>query len=326
MAIPTAVQRQADAAMAKMQQSNTSSQTAEPGQQPNNPVTPMKADEFDSFDAPKPINQQDLDRSKPKPAVEDEPKTPAHNDDWEHKFKVLQGKYNTEVPRLNQQLRDLQQQHETLKAKINAQPAQKPVSTDDFATMREDYGEEFVKPFEALVAQNASLVSQVEALQNQLQGLQGTQEKTAQDVFFDRLDAAVPNWEQVNADQGFHAWLREFDPIAGLTRQESLNEAEKQLNANRVIAIFSAYAKGKQQSQQNKETRRQDAIEQQLAPATNKAEPQTEGKPVYALSDVKRWYEKAALTQLSSKKPQEYERLDREFTQAQAEGRIDQTR
>lgn len=316
MTIPTAVQRQADAAMAKYNQMTN----------PDTPAEPGESDDLELLSAPKPINQQDLDRSKPKPAVEDEPKTPAHNDDWEHKFKVLQGKYNTEVPRLNQQLRDLQQQHETLKAQINAQPAQKPVNTDNFATIREDYGDEFVKPFEALVEQNASLVSQIEALQNQLQGLQGTQEKTAQDVFFDRLDAAVPNWEQVNADQGFHAWLREFDPIAGLTRQESLNEAEKQLNANRVIAIFSAYAKGKQQSQQNKETRRQDAIEQQLAPATNKAEPQTEGKPIYALSDVKRWYEKAALTQLSSKKPQEYERLDREFTQAQAEGRIDQTR
>lgn len=316
MAIPTAVQKQADAAMAKYNQMNN----------PDTPAEPGESDDLESLSAPKPINQQDLDRSKPKPAVEDEPKAPAQGDDWEHKFKVLQGKYSAEVPRLNQQLRDLQQQHETLKAQINAQPAQKPVNTDNFATIREDYGDEFVKPFEALVEQNASLVSQIEALQNQLQGLQGTQEKTAQDVFFDRLDAAVPNWEQVNADQGFHAWLREFDPIAGLTRQESLNEAEKQLNANRVIAIFSAYAKGKQQSQQNKETRRQDAIEQQLAPATNKAEPQTEGKPIYALSDVKRWYEKAALAQLSSKKPQEYERLDREFTQAQAEGRIDQTR
>src|SRR5262249_19850822 len=55
------------------------------------------------------------------------------------------------------------------------------------------------------------------------------------------LDAAVPDWRQINADERFHQWLLLPEPYSGIIRDRLLKDAAAAANAQRVISIFRGY-------------------------------------------------------------------------------------
>jgi len=59
--------------------------------------------------------------------------------------------------------------------------------------------------------------------------------------FWAELEREIPNWSEVNNDPKFHAWLLSVDELTGITRQIFLEQAQKSLDAKRVIAFFKAY-------------------------------------------------------------------------------------
>jgi len=193
--------------------------------------------------------------------------TPPTGEDapWEHKYKVLQGKYNAEVPKLQkqvseghdtiQELRQRQNNLETMLASIQTtnqtppKPTEPPaptISDEEIAT----YGPDLVEVIQRLaraeaekmvaagakpladrlgkVEQDASQVSQTVAL--------SAQEKTVQ-----ALAAAIPNWLELNNDDNYLAWLDQVDPFAGKKRGVLLRQAFAANDAPRVIAFFKGY-------------------------------------------------------------------------------------
>lgn len=291
MALPSAVKAQAEAAEAKMR-AQAETEAEEPAEVEETPDTP----------APKPVEK----------------------DSFEQKYHVLQGKYNAEVPRLTQQIRDLERTVSDLKTQLEQQQQAKPepIADPSFDVLREDYGDEFVKPLEQLSAQNAALVAELQQLKAQLSSVQGTQKQTVEQVFIERLSAAVPEWESINTDSAFHAWLSEPDGLSGKTRQNALDEAGQALNAQQVITIFQAFLKAKP----SKDGRKKD-VERQIAPPSNSSESlRNNDKQIYPLSEVSRFYKEAATKKLFQTNPKLYEQKNREYSMAQAEGRIDPNR
>jgi hypothetical protein len=55
------------------------------------------------------------------------------------------------------------------------------------------------------------------------------------------LDAAVPNWREINNDPRFHAWLLLPEPYSGVIRDRLLKDAAQAANAQRVISIFRGF-------------------------------------------------------------------------------------
>jgi hypothetical protein len=55
------------------------------------------------------------------------------------------------------------------------------------------------------------------------------------------LDTAVPNWRQVNSDPRWIGWLNFPEPLSGCRRQDLLNDAVAQGDADRVIRIFRGF-------------------------------------------------------------------------------------
>ena len=51
----------------------------------------------------------------------------------------------------------------------------------------------------------------------------------------------VPNWQAVNADPAWLAWLAQPDEVSGIERQQLLNKAHANMDAPRVIAIFKSF-------------------------------------------------------------------------------------
>jgi len=61
------------------------------------------------------------------------------------------------------------------------------------------------------------------------------------DRFLVGLGQQVSDWEALNVDQGFLAWLQQVDPVYGVPRQAALSNAYEVLDVTRVANIFKAY-------------------------------------------------------------------------------------
>lgn len=66
--------------------------------------------------------------------------------------------------------------------------------------------------------------------------------QTAEERFFTALDAARPDWEQINAQQGWIAFMGGRDPFSGVERQLLVNDAIAKHDVARLTAILEAYA------------------------------------------------------------------------------------
>jgi hypothetical protein len=56
-----------------------------------------------------------------------------------------------------------------------------------------------------------------------------------------RVEAAVPDWRQVNEDPRWLSWLQGYDGLSGYKRQDMLNDATAKGDAERVIRFFRGF-------------------------------------------------------------------------------------
>ncbi len=191
------------------------------------------------------------------------PATPPAADALEQKYKVLQGKYNAEVPRLQKrvqeqdsELRDLKQQllnQQTLLAAMNtrtppppAAPATPLVSAEEV----KEFGPDLIDVIGRVAKQTLlpEIESRVKPVQQRVEQTEkGTKEvkdqafRDARAKVLDLLQNEVSNYLQVNQDPAFIAWLGEVDPYAGRLREDLLQEAYTANNGPRVVAFFKGY-------------------------------------------------------------------------------------
>lgn len=177
------------------------------------------------------------------------------SNDFEQKFKTLQGKYNAETQTLNDQLAILRQQVETqntvLAAMQQTAATQEPApEAAPSATISEsevnDYGEDLLD----LIGRKASLslgpaMEQInQRLQNLEQGLGGVQQKAVlsdREKVYAALNESVPNWKAVNRSSEFKDWLAQADPYVGAQRGALLSSAFEENATDRVVAFFKGY-------------------------------------------------------------------------------------
>lgn len=133
------------------------------------------------------------------------------SEDWEQKFKVLQGKYNAEVPRLHAQLRELNDvvrqtgaELEKLKT-VKPEPAQTTPDND-----AEKFGGDLTEAIDRRAAARAQeIVSQrerelqahIQQLEKQLGGIGEQVQVSAQDQFLSALASRVPEYRSINSDE-----------------------------------------------------------------------------------------------------------------------------
>ncbi|MGP3789775.1 hypothetical protein [Pseudomonas sp. B392_1p] len=166
---------------------------------------------------------------------------------WRHRFDVLQGKYNAEVPALRKEIATLTEQLAaagTPSGESAAQRAQSAVA-DLSAAEIEEYGPELVNLIQRVVGKAVGGTEQgdLKEIKSELGQLREERQQDAVARFWSELEIQVPNFRKVNADSGFHAWLAEVDPLSGQARQQLLVAAQQALDPYRVSAIFKSFAK-----------------------------------------------------------------------------------
>lgn len=249
---------------------------------------------------------------------------------WEQRYRSLNGMYNAEVPRLHAQIKELTAQVQVLVQELEqarkAPTENKPIAqiTDED---REAFGPDLVdlieRAAESKVAvfreREQSLMAEVESLKGRLGEVTEKQVISDRDRFTSGLSALAPNWEALNVDQGFLAWLQEVDPIYGIPRQMALNSAYEALDANRVAQIFNAYAGWQTpvtQQRSNQELRRQ------VAPSTSRvssAPVEGSSAKIFSQQEIEQFYNDWRRGYIGG---DEATRIEREIHAAAAEGRI----
>lgn len=248
MTLPKSVQEAADQAAALQQQLvNPSAE----GDQTADPSTPPLADDTRTQAPPEPAGEtSDAVSAQADPQSAD----PAFDQDaayWQHRFQVLQGKYNAEVPALRAKLSELeknlaeahvQRTQEAVNAQQRAVDALGGLSQEEM----EEYGPELIEMIQRVSGAQTQQLTQ--DLSNQLHQanarIQQFEDEKQQDVearFWTELDRLVPDWQALNGNTEFLSWLDGFDPVSTTQRQVLLNNAQQQLNAHGVAAVFNAF-------------------------------------------------------------------------------------
>jgi len=225
-------------------------------------------------------------KDEPKPVVLVEPKTleeaksqlASTRSDialMEHKFSVLQGKYDAEVKPASESGQRATQLDATnsiltdqlieAKAKIaELKAVAKPVKPAEPAAIRVDinkyFSPEALKKLddegvteEALSmivnavagvttdqakTQTANLVAPIK---KGIKEVQENQAITVQQNFWKYIDIQVPDNESVNQDPRWLAWLGEIIPGTSFTRRDALRDAERKNNAEQIVELFNQF-------------------------------------------------------------------------------------
>lgn len=325
--VPIAVQKQAEEARKLAEELMSSAQeetppkteedNATPPEEGSPPSTP-EAEETPTQDAE--TTEGELEGAPP----EEDPKY------WEHKYSVLQGKYNAEVPRLHEELKSVRQDNEYLKGKLELlerlvteqqkttpskqteTPQESEPEPPEVAQLRED----FPDIYKGVVKLVERLVAKQEQIEQKLTTTEETIAQTNARLFYRQLAEEVPDWEEINVSPQFLEWLKQVDPYSGMTKHELLIKAFQEGDAGRVARFFKDFKAEVAPEPPAKPN------ERNVVPPQGKASSSTPGRvsgKIYKQSDVEEFYRQVALGNIPKEQAKAKEM---DIIKAMREGRV----
>lgn len=311
MAIPKAIEEQERRAD-ELQQQLIASQR---GEEEPAPEGEQQQEEVTQSTTPAPaVSEAAPQTPAPAPAPED----PAV---WEQRYRVLNGKYNAEVPRLHATVNQLRGELDALKKTLTERPAEPPkklVKPEEV----DQYGEEFVDMVRRAAKEVAGeMLAQKDAeigqLKSRLDTTESTTQRMSRDTFLSALAQRVPDWEALNTDARFMVWLGEHDPYSGRPRQELLDDAVQSgdyLRASQFFLAFKSQTQAAGSSANSLASQVQPRGAQQTTPTS--MSPQ---KRLWKTGEISKFY---LDLQRGKYKPAEAQAIEDDINAAVAEGRI----
>ncbi len=277
--------------------------------------------------------EQAMDETVPQEQPEEQP---SKEEDWEHKYRVLKGKYDKEVPRLHRKIKQLEKDKEQLIKRLElleqllstqtmqmqTQSPQAPQQgTSIVAEEDEDLKklkDEYPELYRALNKMLSNIAKQFESK------ISETTTKLTQQQFEAQLTALVPEWRILNSDPSFISWLQEIDPNTGLTKHQLLLMAYERRDANAVAKFFRKYLQERDISF-NEEPMN---TSNNTAPARKNVAPphrrtsssvRETSKKLFKESEIREFYRLCALGRIS---PEQKAKMEQEIVNAIIENRV----
>lgn len=316
--LPRAVQQQVDAAEALLAQANQPAEATQGEPAPTDAAPAPQVEPTATSVAPEP---------QPAPA-------PSGEETWEARYKSLNGLFRAEVPKLQQQNKQLVAQLQELQERLDKQ-SQKPAQPEpeptpvadprDVETFGQDLVEMVQRQTQAVLGRVAgkldSVVASIEQrlshLEQVVNGTKQTVAVTAEEMFFSKLAQAVPDWEQINANDAFLAWLADADPVYGVPRQNALSAAQQALDVARVAAVFNAF-----KATTTAKPAAAASLAKQVSPrSTGAPAPSAPEKPVITQGQISTFYREVAQGKYRGREA-EAQQLENAINEALAEGRV----
>ena len=269
-------------------------------------------------------------------------------DKLEQRYRTLQGMHNADVNRYRGEISTLQSALQDLEDRVVA--AENAAKTSTYTPAKyvtaedeEEYGDtlEMVRRAAREEAENIAAkreqayLDRIAQLEQQIGHVQNTVVPKVEDLttsraeqikaeFWAAINAQVPDWQTINQDPKFREWLLDEDQVTGANRQQFLSQAQKQLNAQRVIRFFEEWKRTQAggQTPAPKKTAQSD-LEKLVAPGTSKggaAVVQPE-KKTWTHADIGAFYADVTRGKYINR-PEERKKIENDIFAAQAEGRV----
>ena len=328
MAVPEQIRRQSEA-VAKFYEGKDTEQKDEVKSEADG-VAPEETKPADSVedDAPAPVlNEQKSTGNKD------------NEETYEKRYKTLQGMYNADTVRLrteNQQLNQRLTQMEQLFSTLSASPAPAASADRKLITDKdvEEYGdsievmrrvsEESLTARDNKIAELEHMIRQMQvSVLPRVEQVAQKQALSSEQSFWAELSAAVPNWKDINADQGFLDWLMEVDPLTGVTRQNYLEDAQRSMDVYRVANFFNAWQGNVGQQVAQPPRSAASELDRQVAPgrSRNGSGPAGQQAKTYSREDISKFFDDVRKGIYRGKEA-ERDRIERDIFAAQRENRI----
>lgn len=162
--------------------------------------------------------------------------TEAPKDDFEHKYRVLQGMYEADITRVKANQRDL----DTRLAAIERAPAATPAQPNEQDL--DKFGADLIDMVKRYAeGQQAGVEARLIALEQKVGVVQSQAAATTKKSFLQELASMVPDFKEINADQRWLVWLGAVDDVYGVPRQAALDDAQAKGDVVRVANVFKAF-------------------------------------------------------------------------------------
>jgi hypothetical protein len=251
-------------------------------------------------------------------------------DTSEQRWKVAQGM----IEKKDGELEDMRALFAKLAADQTKAPTDPEAPAQPAATVTAEDIEEFSPELHKFIGKVAGDVARqliaeagqvtsasISTLQGTVDTVTETNTLTAQQLFDQRLTAQVTNWETVNTDPAFIAWLREADPFTGRTKLELLQDAYAVRDVNTTANFFRAFTGANAPPvEATVEPPRPNAADY-VSPGKSKsstAPAKTEGKQ-WSRTDISKLYDDKLKKRISQKN---FDEQERDLFAAQQENRI----
>ena len=255
-------------------------------------------------------------------------------DDFKQKYNTLRGKYDAEVPRLHQQVRELTTKLDQLSKQLTKKPAEPTKAKEKVSYVtdadRAEFGEELIDVQRRVAKEVAQdyedRFEQQEAIIRELQErLQKTGNEVGEMNFATRLHRLVPDFPEVDNDERWVAWLNEYDPMLRDQRrvlaQEAFNKGDAEAVAHYVKLFKQTIAEPEVEAPAR--ANRQKELEKQVTPNRSAASVKSTGSgaKLYTEREVQAGWDK--IRQLTKRGDHAgAEKLEAEITAAYLEGRV----
>ena len=256
------------------------------------------------------------------------------SESFKQKYATLRGKYDAEVPRLHQQVKELTDQMNAIRHEAEAAKkaeAEKPKEKVSYVTDadREEYGDDLID-FQRRVAKEASqeyedrFEQQAKVIEQLQQQISNTGNQVGEVGFTQKLNALVPGFDQLDNDERWVAWLNEYDPM---TRGPRRDQAQSAFNSGdaEAVAHYVGLFRESVEPVANGKSDRDTELEKQVTPTrsastvTNKSS--SKNSKVYSEKELNNAWTKIR-TLNTQGKYDDAEKLEAELTAAYMEGRV----
>jgi uncharacterized coiled-coil protein SlyX len=255
------------------------------------------------------------------------------SDAFKQKYSTLKGKYDAEVPRLHQQVRELTDQLGSIQKgmeDVKKAESDKPKEKVSYVTDadREEYGDDLID-FQRRVAKEVSqeydgrFEQQEKVIAELREQVSSTDNQVGEMGFAQKLNVLVPGFDQLDNDERWVSWLNEYDPMSRGPRRDQAQGAFDRGDADSVAHYVKLFRESVDPVDQAK-SNRQSEIEKQVTPnrsASTSATKSMVGSKIYSAKQMdKAWNKTRNLN--TSGKYDEAAKLEAELTAAYMEGRV----
>lgn len=304
---------------------------------------------------PVPAPEQQAPKAEPPKVVDPEATMPppASEETWEQRYKSFKGtgdrllednkRLHAENNRLAEDSRTMREELSALRRQVEdmskAPPEPEPEPPQG-ATEEdvESFGSDMVG-FVTRVSQKAAadamsvvnakfagIMATLEEMRGEVSSVDQRSTQSATALFFKDLKTAVPDYAEINETVEWKEWLQITDPMAGVSRQVLLSDAQAKMDVDRVAAIFEAY---KAQAQGNVEVTtepspQQQALESQVSPPKSKTQEAGGSRSdkqakVWTQAEISDFYSRAARGLVNA---EEFAATEMEINRAVATSRV----